>query len=232
MPHPGRGGPGTRVACLVTQAGEHFGGVVGDRWFGGELLTGVICAEIDEYVQLFLDRRLDEDGTWYPYLWLDATYLDVRIGKRVMSQAVVVATACSHTGRREILGMAVGDTETTDFWTSFLRSLRDRGLKVADPAHGDPTGVTLVISDAHSGLKAAVKGVQAVERSVTCSPEKIKPPGNVKGSTDRWQLLVDRSPRCLSVGVQAPTRRKPLLRHNEPGAFSPSNLAARLPSIA
>lgn len=80
-----------------------------------------ICAEIDEYVQLFLDRRLDE--TWYPYLWLDATYLDVRMGKRVVSQAVVVATAVSAAGRREILGMAVGDAETTDFWTSFLRSL-------------------------------------------------------------------------------------------------------------
>ncbi len=73
-----------------------------------------ICAEIDEYVQLFLERRLDEDGTWYPYLWLDATYLDVRIGKRVVSQAVVIATACSATGRREILGMAIGDTETTE----------------------------------------------------------------------------------------------------------------------
>lgn len=118
-----------------------------------------ICAEIDEYVAVFLDRRLDEDGTWYPYLWLDATYLDVRIGKRVVSQAVVVATAVSVQGRREILGMAVGDTETTDFWTSFLRSLRERGLKVADPAHGDPTGVALVISDAHAGLRAAVKAI-------------------------------------------------------------------------
>ena len=118
-----------------------------------------ICAEIDEYVHLFLDRRLDEGGGWYPYLWLDATYLDVRIGKRVVSQAVVVATACSAQGHREILGMAVGDTETTDFWTSFLRGLRDRGLKAADPSHGDPTGVALVISDAHSGLKAAVKAI-------------------------------------------------------------------------
>ena len=118
-----------------------------------------ICAEIDEYVHLFLDRRLDEGGGWYPYLWLDATYLDVRIGKRVVSQAVVVAPACSAQGHREILGMAVGDTETTDFWTSFLRGLRDRGLKAADPSHGDPTWVALVISDAHSGLKAAVKAI-------------------------------------------------------------------------
>ena len=110
-----------------------------------------ICAEIDEYVSVFLARRLDDNDTWYPYLWLDATYLDVRINGRVVSQAVVVATGCSVNGHREVLGMAIGDAETTDFWTSFLRSLRERGLKVATPA--DPLGVTVVVSDAHEGLK-------------------------------------------------------------------------------
>ena len=116
-----------------------------------------ICAEIDEYVAVFLTRRLDENDTWYPYVWLDATYIDVRLGKRVASQAVVVATACSAAGRREILGMAVGDAETTDFWTEFLRGLRERGLKVATST--DPCGVALVISDAHAGMKAAVKAI-------------------------------------------------------------------------
>ncbi len=51
--------------------------------------------------------------------------------------------------------MALADAEPTDFWTEFLRYLRDLGLKVAtDP---DPLGVTLLTSDAHAGLKAAVK---------------------------------------------------------------------------
>ena len=90
-----------------------------------------ICGEIDQYVDEFLGRRLDDDQNWYPYLWLDATYLDVRINNRVVSQAVVIATGCSVNGHREVLGMAIGDAETTDFWTQFLRSLRDRGLKVA-----------------------------------------------------------------------------------------------------
>ncbi len=54
--------------------------------------------------------------------------------------------------------MALGDAETTDFWTEFLRSLRERGLKVATDV--DPLGgVTLVTSDAHAGLKAAVKAI-------------------------------------------------------------------------
>ena len=114
-----------------------------------------ICAQIDEYVTEFLTRRLDD--TWYPYVWLDATFVDARVGHRVVSQAVVVATACTGDGHREILGMDVGDTESTDFWTGFLLSLRERGLKTSTPV--DPAGVTLVISDAHAGLKAAVKAI-------------------------------------------------------------------------
>jgi transposase-like protein len=103
----------------------------------------------------FLTRRLDE--AWYPYLWLDATYVDARIGHRVVSQAVVVATACTGDGHREILGMDVGDAESTDFWTQFLLGLRERGLKTSTPA--DPAGVVLVVSDAHAGLKTAVKAI-------------------------------------------------------------------------
>ena len=114
-----------------------------------------ICADIDETVHEFLNRRLDQ--TWYPYVYLDATYLDVRQQGRVCSQAVVVAIGVSALGRREILGMRVGDSESTDFWTEFLRSLRERGLGPSTSAN--PEGVALVISDAHSGLKAAVKAV-------------------------------------------------------------------------
>ncbi len=114
-----------------------------------------ICGDIDEVVSAFLTRPLDH--TWFPYLYLDATYLDVRHHGRVVSQAVVVAVGVSALGRREILGMAVGDSESTDFWTEFLRGLRQRGLNPTSPQR--PEGVALVISDAHAGLKTAVKAV-------------------------------------------------------------------------
>ncbi|NAZ17802.1 IS256 family transposase [Glutamicibacter soli] len=114
-----------------------------------------ICADIDDSVQDFLHRRLEH--TWFPYLYLDATYVEVRHQGRVMSQAVVIATGVSIEGRREILGMSVGDSENTDFWTQFLRGLRERGLKTA--SLDDPEGVAVVVSDAHSGLKAAVKAI-------------------------------------------------------------------------
>ena len=105
-----------------------------------------ICAALDAEVAAFAQRPLD--GA-LPYLFADATYGKVRVNGRVVSQAVVVATGVSADGRREVLGHAVGDSETEQFWTEFFRSLRERGL----------TGVQLVISDAHRGLTAAVAAV-------------------------------------------------------------------------
>lgn len=57
-----------------------------------------------------------------------------------------MATGVSLDGTREVLGTAVGDSESFEFWREFLASLKARGL----------TGVQLVISDAHAGPKAAV----------------------------------------------------------------------------
>jgi putative transposase len=82
-------------------------------------------------------------------VFLDATYGRARVNRRVVSQAVVVATGVAADGRREVLGFAVGDCEDGAFWTGFGRTLKARGLR----------GVQLVISDAHEGLTAAIAAV-------------------------------------------------------------------------
>ena len=101
-----------------------------------------LCEEIDGKVKAFLERPLE--GDW-PYLWIDATYLKVRRGGRIVSVAVIIAVGVNGDGRREVLGMEVGTSEAEAIWTEFLRKLRRRGLK----------GVKLVVSDAHEGIKAA-----------------------------------------------------------------------------
>ena len=106
-----------------------------------------ICGEIDEQVAVFRTRSLDH--LRFPYVFVDATYIKARVDHHIVSRAVVVATGVAADGNREVLGLDVGDSEDEVFWTSFLRSLRDRGLD----------GVQLVISDAHSGLKAAISRV-------------------------------------------------------------------------
>ena len=73
----------------------------------------------------------------------------VREGGRVVNVSAVVATAVNIEGRREIVGFDIVTTESTVAWTGFLRSLVARGL----------SGVELVISDAHGGIKAAIAAV-------------------------------------------------------------------------
>jgi putative transposase len=64
-----------------------------------------LCKEIDERVKAFLERPLE--GDW-PYLWLDATYLKVREGGRIVSVAAIIAVAANTEGRREIVGLGIG----------------------------------------------------------------------------------------------------------------------------
>jgi transposase-like protein len=106
-----------------------------------------ICGELDAVVGEFRARRLDHVA--FPYVFLDATYVKAHQGARVVSKAIVVATGVTATGEREVLGLDVGDSEDGAFWTGFLRSLRARGL----------SGVRLVVSDAHEGLKGAIAAV-------------------------------------------------------------------------
>src|SRR3954454_13286342 len=105
-----------------------------------------LCAEIDERVNAFLARPIE--GAW-PYLWIDATYLKSRQAGRIVSVAVIIAVGVNTDGRREVLGVATGASEAEPFWTAFLRSLADRGLR----------GVKLVIADDHKGLRAAATKV-------------------------------------------------------------------------
>src|SRR5262249_52611579 len=139
--------------------------VIQEAWIGGvstrrvdELvqamgLSGIsksqvskLCKDIDERVNAFLDRPID--GEW-PYLWLDATYLKVRDGGRIVSVAAIIAMAVNIDGRREIVGLGLGPSEAEPFWSAFLKGLVKRGLG----------GVKLVISDAHEGLRNAITRV-------------------------------------------------------------------------
>lgn len=105
-----------------------------------------LVEEIDERVNTFLARPIE--GDW-PYLWIDATYLKVRQGGRIISIAVIVAVGVNMDGRREVLGIATGASQAEPFWTDFLRSLADRGLR----------GIKLIVADAHKGLRAAAARV-------------------------------------------------------------------------
>ncbi len=126
-----------KVDRLVEQLGVH--GMSKDR-------VSALCRALDEQVDAFRNRPLE--GA-HPYLWLDAKLVKVRARGHVYPKALVIAYAVHETGRREVIGLDIGETETEAFWVEFLRSLRERGL----------AGVSLCVSDSHEGLKSAIARV-------------------------------------------------------------------------
>jgi len=105
-----------------------------------------MATELDAVVEDFRHRPLEGR---FPYLWLDGLMLRCREGGRTVQVALVVAIGVTHEGRREILGADVITSEDKAGWLAFLRSLVARGL----------TGVQLVVSDAHCGLRDAIATV-------------------------------------------------------------------------
>ncbi len=128
-----------KVDRLVEQLGIQ--GMSKDR-------VSALCRRLDEQVEAFLGRPLEGD---HPYLWLDAKQVKVRDGGHVRSKALVLAYAVHETGRREVIGLDLGEVESEAFWIELLRDLRRRGLQ----------GVRLCISDQHEGLRSAIARVLA-----------------------------------------------------------------------
>jgi len=107
--------------------------------------VSVMAKELDEHVEQFRTRRLEESGP-FTFVAADALVLKVREGGRVVPVHVLVATGVNADGHREILGVQVTTSEDGAGWLGFFRDLTARGL----------AGVKLVTSDAHAGLVAAI----------------------------------------------------------------------------
>jgi transposase-like protein len=108
-------------------------------------LVSSLAARLDSELQAWRSRPLEAEA--YPYLFVDARYEKVRVDHRIVSQGVLIVSAVrAPDGFREILGVEVADTESEATYQEFFRSLKERGL----------SGVELVISDDHEGLKAAI----------------------------------------------------------------------------
>jgi putative transposase len=105
-----------------------------------------LCKRLDESIAQFRNRPLDDH---YPFVITDAKYLKVRENHRIVSKAFMVAMGITKDGRKEIIGFDTYETESEATWKQFLSSLKSRGLN----------DISMITSDAHSGLIAALKSV-------------------------------------------------------------------------
>jgi transposase-like protein len=129
-------GVSTRKVAQVTEQ------LCGTRFSKSQVST--LAGRLDSELAAWRERRLTAPS--YPYVLVDARYEQVRVDGRVLSQGVLLVTGLrGDDGRREILGVAVADTESEATYHELFRSLKARGL----------SGVRLVISDDHAGLTQA-----------------------------------------------------------------------------
>ena len=100
---------------------------------------------LDNDLNTWRNRSLDNEG--YPYLFTDATWLDIREDSLVTSMPLVVTTGIrKKDGKREILDIRTSDSENTETYKHIFSDLKNRGL----------TGVRLVTSDDHQGITHAI----------------------------------------------------------------------------
>ncbi len=107
-------------------------------------LVSSLAGSLDAELSAWRSRPLRAKA--YPYLFVDARYEKARVDRRVVSQGVLVVSGVKEDGFREILAVEVADTESEATYQELFRSLKGRGL----------SGVELVVSDGHEGLKAAI----------------------------------------------------------------------------
>lgn len=130
-------GVSTRKVAAITEQ------LCGTRFSKSQV--SVLAGRLDPELAAWRERPLTAPS--YPYIWVDARYEHVRVDGRVVSQGVLLVTGLrGDDGRRELLGVAVADTESEASYQELFRSLRARGL----------SGVRLVISDDHAGLRQAI----------------------------------------------------------------------------
>lgn len=103
-----------------------------------------VTKELDDEVAQFRQAKLQ---SFYPVVWIDALYEKIREDKKVSSKAIMVAMAINSEGKKELLAIEPMDNESTDTWTVFFDKLKSRGVEQ----------IGLLVSDAHSGIRAALK---------------------------------------------------------------------------
>lgn len=159
-------------------------------------------AELDEQIDAFFSRPLSECE--YPYLIVDARYEKVRKNGRVVSQAVLVVSGIRDDGRRELLALSLGDSESADSWGGVFADLKRRGLR----------GVELIVSDAHRGIQSAIsrhfQGAEWQRCRVHFMRElmgKVSWKDHAELAADLRAIYTSESPvRCLEVAHEVAAR--------------------------
>ena len=165
-------------------------------------LVSSLAGELDAELRAWRSRRLEAAA--YPYLFVDARYEKVRVDHRVVSQGVLLVSAVRDDGMREVVAVEVADTESEATYQELFRSLKRRGL----------SGVELVVSDDHEGLKAAIARHFQGAAHQRCQVHYARNLLGMLGAARRKELAADlraifaAPDRCSALGLASLVAQK------------------------
>ena len=151
---------GNSTRDIAAQLEELYGAKV------SAALISEVTDSVNDEVKAWQHRPLDE---LYPIVYLDALYVNIKVGGRVSKRAVYVVLGINRDGNKELLGLWIGEVEAegAKFWLKVLTDLKNRGLK----------DILIACCDGLKGFPQAIEAVypQTRECSNFCvSEERIK----------------------------------------------------------
>lgn len=137
-------------------------------------ITDEVMAEVAEWQARPLDAT-------YPIVYFDALRLKIRDEGTVRNKAVYLALGIDATGRKDVLGLWIEQTEGAKFWLKVFNDLKQRG--VAD--------ILIAVVDGLRGFPEAIEAVFPATQIQTCIVHLIRTSLNYVGWKDRKALAAE-----------------------------------------
>lgn len=137
-------------------------------------ITDKIIPDMEEWKS----RRLDEV---YPFVFIDAIHFNVKTNGVVGKSAAYVVLGVNRTGIKEVLGIYIGESESSKFWLSVLNDIKNRGVK----------DILILSSDGLTGIQESIKVAYPKAEHQTCMVHFVRNTLKYVNYKDRAQFAQD-----------------------------------------
>ena len=137
-----------------------------------------ITDKIIDTVKAWQERPLD---SLYPFIWLDAIHYKVKKDGHYESRAVYTVLGLNMSGRKEVLGLYLSDTEGAKFWLTVLTDLQNRGIE----------DILIASVDGLTGFPEAIATIYPKTEVQLCIVHQIRNSLRYVGSKHQKAFMVD-----------------------------------------
>ncbi len=143
----------------------------------------------DTTISRITDKILPKAKEWqqrpleaiYAVVFLDAIHYHVRSEGQIVKKAVYIAIGINLDGRKDVLGMWVGENESAKFWTTVLNSLKNRGVE----------DIFIACTDNLTGFSAAIEAVYPKTEIQNCIIHQLRNSSKYVAYKDLKALMTD-----------------------------------------